>query len=444
MSGSLINIDDEINAIVDKDSEYLLYPELVKKVVEKEYNKVDYTIDKVILILKDIIEEARKIYNEAVGEPGDIRFITNVVFDRKYQENYKIETVINIFKEIFEIRKNIIDSLELITNVVNQEYEKEGYNRETVIEYIKSIKRIKQVTSNKINLEPELHEKRHLDKIVLATKMKEFSGKLVFEIKLKNKIKAFKILNEVYEFLKTNSEKSDVLDNDILRRLYFSYFSWAIPSEIAIDNIIKFLVDNKCIGLLEIGSGTGLWASLLQISNSSVKVIPTDDSSWYKGSLRYTDIEIIDYKNAIKYTKPDYCLFLCWPPKYEDLASYSLTNFNGKYLIYIGYPKGGETANDEFFSILDKEWNLIKRESIHNWYNIYDSIYYYSRKINSIVELDGKRRSRKRSKRSAKRRYKRSDKRRSRKSSKTSYKRRSKKSYKRRSKSLCHLSYKKI
>ena len=157
----------------------------------------------------------------------------------------------------------------------------------------------------------------------------------------KNLEESFKILIGVYETAKT---KTGIVRNTF-RRNYADYFSWTIPSAKAIKNIKKFLYDNNCLQLLEIGAGKGLWAALLKVSlyNDNNDEIATDDFSWYRDKFEtYTKITDFNWKDAIEFIKPEpeSCLFLCWPPNDNSLAFDSLTNFKGNYLIYIGAIRG--------------------------------------------------------------------------------------------------------
>jgi hypothetical protein len=158
----------------------------------------------------------------------------------------------------------------------------------------------------------------------------------------------YKILNDITEYY----ERNVFLSDDI--HFFFNTISWSIPSEQNINDIVKFTRINECPYILEIGSGLGLWASILRKNN--IKVHATDDFSWYKDKEKmfYTEIENINYQDALKkYNDENACLLLCWPPKDDDLAKYCLQNFNGKYLIYIGQGKGGLNGNLEFFTMLE-------------------------------------------------------------------------------------------
>jgi hypothetical protein len=53
---------------------------------------------------------------------------------------------------------------------------------------------------------------------------------------------------------------------------------------------------------------------------------------------------------------PDRAMLLCWPSYDEPWAAWSLAAYKGDQLFYIGEGPGGCCADDEFFSLLDAEW----------------------------------------------------------------------------------------
>jgi len=173
----------------------------------------------------------------------------------------------------------------------------------------------------------------------------------IYSTELKNKLSGKK---DVYILL---SHLCNYFDKNIFhkKQYFFNTISWSIPSKKNIDDIKEFIRYNNCPYILEIGSGHGLFASILK--NEDVIVNATDDFSWYKSEekLLYTDVENIGYEYAINlYNDINACLFLCWPPKDDVLSEYCLKNFNGKYLIYIGQNKGGLCATNKFFVLLSE------------------------------------------------------------------------------------------
>jgi SAM-dependent methyltransferase len=257
------------------------------------------------------------------------------------------------------------------------------------------------------------------------------SLKLKTEINRKNYSEVFnqiELMKELLELATQNrrSNNTNVLEYNYLQlqEYYIENFSHAIVTEKAIIKIKDFLHNKKCKLLLEIGSGFGLWAALINLSINNkkenvVNVIATDinrypDKYYRTGDNLYYDVKKLDYKSAIEdYSDTNSCLFLCWPPYNKDVASESLKLFKGNYLIFIG---DGNVANPEFFEILDKDWNGVSPENwklnpknyfeIPRWYNREDRLYFYERKSPKEEETkaDGKSKRRQSSKRKSKRR----------------------------------------
>jgi hypothetical protein len=161
-----------------------------------------------------------------------------------------------------------------------------------------------------------------------------------------------------------------------MRRLFNFKLSWSIPSEYAVDCIIKFI--NKHGSALEVGAGHGLWAFLIK---KGANIIATDSNISHGSTSKNKFIEVVemDHKTAIA-TYPTEVLFMSWPSYDDKFAAESLRVFLGKYLIYIGEDVGGCTADDEFFEIIGDEWELIQCIDIPQWNGIHDTLNFYERK----------------------------------------------------------------
>ena len=130
---------------------------------------------------------------------------------------------------------------------------------------------------------------------------------------------------------------------------------WGIPTPKIIYDICKFVETDD---ILEIGAGTGLWAKLLNLRG--INIIATDigeSGEYYNYNKTFYPIDIINGVDAIKKYKDYNVLLICWPPM-NSIAYDCLNKFTGNKLIYIGEPKFGCTADDDFFELLDQEWKL--------------------------------------------------------------------------------------
>jgi hypothetical protein len=78
---------------------------------------------------------------------------------------------------------------------------------------------------------------------------------------------------------------------------------------------------------------------------------------------------------------PDRALFLCWPSYAESWAAQSLACYEGDLLIYCGEGEGGCTADDEFFHLLEAEWEEVGDSGRHvSFWGIHDYLTAYRRK----------------------------------------------------------------
>ncbi len=198
------------------------------------------------------------------------------------------------------------------------------------------------------------------------------------------------------ELMKDNLDKDDVVERiidtvtnrrtksaasfDIIAHLqrssFTSNFSWAIPSISAIHKICEFAADQP---ILEVGSGLGLWAGLIQARGG--KIIPTDSFTTHGTSMDRTFIHVqqMDGVSAVKNIQTP-VLFMCWPGYRDPMAENALRTFTGDKFIFVGEGHDGCTATEEFFDLLYKDWEYVEDSEIPSWGGIYDSLSFYIRK----------------------------------------------------------------
>ena len=177
---------------------------------------------------------------------------------------------------------------------------------------------------------------------------------------------------------------------DIFRSInaYFEMFQFNIsfswPNEEIIQRIVDFVGNDT---ILEIGSGLGLHARLLQ--EKGVNVIATDDNSWElitNNRKPFTDIHICSNMTALTgFMTEAKAIMFVWPPftptKILHADSTSLSFFPGKKLIYIGEERSGATGSDKFHQRIEEEWELVDRIVINpNFSGQCDSLHLYTKK----------------------------------------------------------------
>ena len=163
-----------------------------------------------------------------------------------------------------------------------------------------------------------------------------------------------------------------------LRRLY----SYAVPSDDALDVLTQY---GQPHGVLELGAGTGLWASELRHRGCRVAafdIAPVDADSRHNGYHHasdgarvpaFTRVLPVGDNTVSELARCQALLFLCWPPAEEAeahttpaevryLARDALAAFTGDTVAYIGeLPSDAplSTAGPLFHGALHRDWTLL-------------------------------------------------------------------------------------
>jgi hypothetical protein len=148
-------------------------------------------------------------------------------------------------------------------------------------------------------------------------------------------------------------------------------YAWAIPCAEAIDAIADL---NEPI--VEIGAGTGYWASLL--AEQGVDVVAYDDFSW-KHEPTFFNVQDGAPKSILQH--PERSLFLCWPPYSTPMGDMCVRYWllgKGKYLVFVGEVGYGCTGDENMQERLD-QLTLVKRVCIPQWEGIHDQLCIYTR-----------------------------------------------------------------
>ena len=154
-------------------------------------------------------------------------------------------------------------------------------------------------------------------------------------------------------------------------------YSWSICTPGDITWLGKILEGR---GVVEAGAGTGYWAWQMEQAGISVAAyepnLPGENGF---ARREWTTILRDDY-SAVKH-HPDRALFLCWPSYDDPWAAQALSCYAGDLLIYAGEGEGGCTADDEFFRLLEAEWDKVDCSARHvTYWGIHDYLTAYRRK----------------------------------------------------------------
>jgi hypothetical protein len=155
-------------------------------------------------------------------------------------------------------------------------------------------------------------------------------------------------------------------------------YSWAIcpPGDIA---WLKEVLGGR--GVVEPGAGSGYWAwQMRQVGIDTVAYEPNEPGPG-NGFARRTWATVLSDDHGAPKHHPDRALFLCWPSYAEPWAAQSLACYTGDLLVYCGEGEGGCTADDEFFHVLDAEWEEVGDCPAHvSYWRIHDYLTAYRRR----------------------------------------------------------------
>lgn len=137
-------------------------------------------------------------------------------------------------------------------------------------------------------------------------------------------------------------------------------YAFAIPNEAAVAAIAARGP------VVEIGAGTGYWASLLAQAGADVVAydVAPGKNGYVDVKACYHEIRVGDAEAARAH--PDRTLFLCWPPM-TDMAERALRAYTGRCVAFVGEGAGGCTGSDGFFDLLDREWMSVETVDIPEW-----------------------------------------------------------------------------
>ena len=140
-------------------------------------------------------------------------------------------------------------------------------------------------------------------------------------------------------------------------------FACAVPNPEAITAIC----DAATSGIVSIGAGGGYWEYLLSRQGLAAVafdiVLAGEPDSLAKRC--WFPVQKGDERSVFGY--PEHSLFLCWPLEATPVAANALSIYEGDQVIYVGEDRGGWTADDCFFDLLDKEWTCVQGVNIPNW-----------------------------------------------------------------------------
>lgn len=147
-------------------------------------------------------------------------------------------------------------------------------------------------------------------------------------------------------------------------------YAWAIPNEAA---ILAVVAESP---LVEIGAGTGYWASLVTSAGGDIVCYDKEPykNHWCDGSAWY-EVRRGGPRRVRKHGNRT--LFLCWPPYADPLAYDALRAYRGRRLVYVGEVDGC-TGCKRFHRALDKHWALVREVELPQFGGLHDALFIIS------------------------------------------------------------------
>ena len=166
-----------------------------------------------------------------------------------------------------------------------------------------------------------------------------------------------------------------VLDLDGRRRELASRYSWAIPSRAA----LGLIADHGPI--LEVGAGTGYWASLLATDVVATDLTPPTHGGnpYHRDGRTWFPVGRMTAVDAVR-AHPGRTLLLCWPPPDDDAAGYAAVRaYQGDRVLLIGGDEDGPTGTPRLHRELELNWTVTDELALASWPGIPDRLTVWAR-----------------------------------------------------------------
>ena len=154
-------------------------------------------------------------------------------------------------------------------------------------------------------------------------------------------------------------------------------YAWAVPTTEA----LELMATHSPI--IEMGAGTGYWASLLQ--EMGVDIVAYDiappggtESNEYRHKKAYVEVLLGSHEKLREH--PDHTLFLCWPPYQSSMAHDCLKAFKGGTLLFVGESNYGCTGGEDFWDLIHGQWSLEDDINLPQHPGLHDTLKVFVRK----------------------------------------------------------------
>jgi hypothetical protein len=153
-------------------------------------------------------------------------------------------------------------------------------------------------------------------------------------------------------------------------------YAWAVPTRSAVLAIVARGP------VVEIGAGSGYWASLIRQAGGDVLAF---DIAVGEREHIGTHHPVLRGGPEDAGAHPERTLFLCWPPYDEPMANDALAAYEaagGQSVVYIGEGSTGCTGDDAFHARLRSlAWEYETSCQLPNWSGIHDDMSIHQRAL---------------------------------------------------------------
>lgn len=144
-------------------------------------------------------------------------------------------------------------------------------------------------------------------------------------------------------------------------------YAFAIISPGDLDWIVRKLNGRP---IIELGAGRGYWSYQLEQVGIDVVAyephVPGEDNEYMKVAGQFTHVRRGEH--TVITDHQDRVLMMVWPPYGSSYPAEALRAYTGDTLIYCGEGYGGCTANDDFYELLQSEWEHVETSNKHITY----------------------------------------------------------------------------
>lgn len=157
----------------------------------------------------------------------------------------------------------------------------------------------------------------------------------------------------------------------LVRQEVVRRWSWAVPDDAAVEMVVRHAAGRPVV---EVAAGTGWWARLL--ADRGVEIHAYDAAP---PPATHAPVSRGGPEAAGRH--PDAVLLLSWPPHRSPAAAEAVAAYlaaGGTTVVYVGEGRGGWTAADDLFDLLDEFGTEVERVALPSWPGYDDSLAVYT------------------------------------------------------------------